>query len=193
MPEAKFVYVVRDPIARTISHYKMGVALMGERRSLSEALGDLSDQRSPYIASSLYGLQMELYLSHFGRERFHLVNQADLLGDRDAAMAGIFDFLEVDADAQLSGLDEELLNSSGWRAYSPRYLKIVNRYLAPAVRWVPRDLRRSVRRRVESVLWPPLKEPVLDDKLLARLKELYGAQADRLRELSGMPFPGWSV
>ena len=31
VPEARFVYMVRDPIARTVSHHRMTTALLGER------------------------------------------------------------------------------------------------------------------------------------------------------------------
>jgi len=59
VPEAKFVYMVRDPVERTISHYNHLVAPQGERRSLAEALGDL-DPRSPSICARLHGLPHDL-------------------------------------------------------------------------------------------------------------------------------------
>ncbi len=69
VPEAKFVYLVRDPIDRTMSHYHHLVADGGERRSLEEIFNDLSDPRTPCICASLYALQLELYLRDFPQER----------------------------------------------------------------------------------------------------------------------------
>src|SRR5215467_9662636 len=92
VPEAKFLYVVRDPVERTISHYNHMVASEGERRPLEQALGDLSDPRSPSICANLYGLQLELYLRQFPQERVMVVDQADLLGDRRSALRRVFAF-----------------------------------------------------------------------------------------------------
>jgi hypothetical protein len=193
VPEAKFVYLVRDPIARTISHFKMAVALMGERRSLEQALGDLSDHRSPYIASSLYGSQLENYLRHFPQERILVLDQAELRADRPATMARTFAFLGVEERAEVPGLDDELLSSGEWRQYSPRYVNLVDRFLAPSLRWIPRGARRSLRRSVERFLWPPLEKPAVEGELDERLRALYGQEADRLRELTGEEFANWSV
>jgi hypothetical protein len=193
VPEAKFVYLVRDPIARTISHFQMAVALMGERRTLKQALGDLSDHRSPYIASSLYGDQLENYLRHFPQERMLVVDQARLRGERGATMSRIFAFLGVDPAAEVGELEEELLSRSEWRTYSPAYVNFVDRFLAPPLRRVPRGLKRSLRRSVERFLWPPLEQPTVDEELRERMDALYAPQARRLRELTGEEFPGWSV
>jgi hypothetical protein len=193
VPEAKIVYMVRDPLERTLSHYKMGVALMGERRTLDEALGDLSDLRSPYIASSLYATQLTQYLRFFPQERIMLVEQADLLADRRRILRQVFEFLDVDPGVDREKFDERLLDSTAWREYSPEYLGFVNRHLAPRVQWVPKGLRRSVRQAVERVLWPPLEAPSLDGDVGERLTELYSEQAERLRELTGKSFLSWAV
>lgn len=193
VPEAKFVYLVRDPIARTVSHFQMGVALMGERRSLEQALGDLSDHRSPYIASSLYGSQLENYLRQFPQERILVLDHSALQCDRGATMKRVFDFLGVDPAFAVPGLEEELLSNSEWRTYSPRYVNLIDRYVVPPLRWIPRGVRRSIRRSVERVLWPPLEKPAVDGELRARLQALYAPQADRLRTLTGEEFAHWSV
>jgi Sulfotransferase domain len=193
VPEAKFVYLVRDPIERTVSHFQMGVALMGERRTLKQALGDLSDHRSQYIASSLYGSQLENYLRHFPQERILVLDQARLRSDRRAAMARIFAFLGVEESFEVPSLEQELLSKREWRTYSPRYVGFVDRWLAPPLRWVPRGLKRSLRRSVERRLWPPLEQPRIDAELRARLEALYAPQADRLRALTGEELAGWSV
>lgn len=193
VPEAKFVYLVRDPIARTISHFQMAVALMGERRSLPEALGDLSELRSPYVASSLYGTQLENYLRHFSQERMLVLDQAKLRSERRSTLARVFAFLGVDDGVEIPGLDDELLSNREWRTYSPRYVDVVDRFVAPPLRWIPQGIRRSVRRSVERFLWPPLEKPSVDGELRARLEALYSPQADRVRALTGEEFSHWSV
>jgi Sulfotransferase family len=193
IPEAKFVYLVRDPIDRTISHYRMRTALLGDRRSLQEALGDLTDHRSPYIAPSLYATQIELYLRHFPQERMLVIDHADLLADRRSTLKQVFGFLGVDEAVEIPQLSDQLLSSREWRMYSPRYLDLVDRFLAPPLRWIPRRVRRPLRRSLERVLWPPLERPSLDQELRGRLEALYAGEAIRLRALTGKEFPSWSV
>jgi sulfotransferase family protein len=192
VPEAKFVYLVRDPVARTISHYKMGVALMGERRPLEEALEDINPA-SPYVASSLYATQIELYLQYFPDEQMLILDHGELLSDRPATLRRIFAFLGVDPEAGQIESEEKLLDSAQWRTYSPEYLGFVNRYVTPRVRWVPRGFRRSVRRTVERVLYPPLETPTLDGEVGDRLRATYAEEANRLRQLTGLEFASWSV
>lgn len=192
VPNARFVYLVRDPVARTISHYKMTSALLGERRSLIDALGDLADRRGPYISASLYATQLELYLRHFPQERILVLDQADLQTDRRATLKEVCRFLSVDDSLNLSGLDEELLSSSQWRRYPTGYADFIAQFVAPRFRWVPQGFRRSVRSSIERLLWKPLEVDLPDD-LRERLEELYAPEVSRLRELTGKAFPSWSV
>jgi hypothetical protein len=192
VPDAKFLYLVRDPIPRTISHYRMRVAFLGERRSLQEALSDLSDPRSPYIWPSLYASQFERYLPHFPQERILVVDQADLLMERRATLGRIFNFLSV-TDTDSSQFDEVLSSSQEWRAYSPRYQRIMERVVGPSLRWIPVGVRRSVRRSMDRILWPALETPTLGDELHARLQELYAGEVERLRALTGQRFASWSL
>ncbi len=192
IPEAKFVYLVRDPLARTISHYRMGVALMGERRSLREATGDLAELRSPYLASSLYATQLRLYLEHFAAERVLVVDQADLLSERRRTLGEIFAFLGVADVGEQVRSEEELLSAAEWRTYSPRYLELSNRFLVPASRWIPRRLRRSLRRSADRILFPPLETPALDAESRGRLQRLFAPEVEQLREMTGKEFASWS-
>src|SRR5664279_2321988 len=48
IPDAKLIYLVRDPVARAVSQYRFSVSVENEHRSLREALSDLSD---PYSLS----------------------------------------------------------------------------------------------------------------------------------------------
>lgn len=193
VPEAKFIYVVRDPVERTISHYNHLVASEGERRTLEEALADLSDPRSPSICASLYGLQLELYLQHFPQERFMVIDQADLLNDRRSTVRRAFAFLGVDEDFDSPRFDDEFLRSSDRHTYPPWFARFVELQAIPRLRWLPPRVRHSLRRSVERTIFPPLQSAEPDDGLRSRLQDHFSGEARRLRELTGEPFPSWSV
>lgn len=192
-PEAKFIYLVRDPVVRTVSHYQHRVAMEGERQSLTEALGDLSDAYSPYLCPSFYAAQLDLYLRHFQAERILVIDQDELLKDRRAALRQIFSFLDVDEDFDCPRFDEELLKSNERHTYPPRFARFVELTLVPMAQWIPAGVRRWLRRTGERVLLRPLQTPTLEDDLRVRLGELFAADVARLRVLTGKPFPTWSV
>tara|TARA_R110002096_G_scaffold206808_3_gene393074 strand:- start:364 stop:1206 length:843 start_codon:yes stop_codon:yes gene_type:complete len=90
-PDAKFIYVLRDPVDRTISAY------WHDKRS-GHPLGDLRqavDQEPFYVDVSLYHSQISLYLRHFPRERFLFVDFEEIghdpvaVANRCIAFAGL--------------------------------------------------------------------------------------------------------
>ncbi|MGV1050494.1 MAG: sulfotransferase family protein [Solirubrobacterales bacterium] len=193
VPDARFVYLVRDPIERSVSHYRMAAALLGERRPLGEALRQaLREPDSRYIAPSLYATQLELYLRQFPAERILVVDQAELRRERRATLSQIFAFLAVSDEIDDAALAEEKLSGEGWRAFPEGYSSFVGGAVTPRVRWVPRRLRRALRGALERTLWRPI-DTNLDDRLRAQLERLYAPEAERLRQLTGKRFASWSV
>lgn len=193
VPDARFIYLVRDPVARAVSQYQHRVSLEGERRSLNEALGDLSDPYSPYLGPSLYMSQVDLYLRHFPQDSMLVVDQAELLSDRRSTLREIFSFLDVDAAVDSSHFDDELNTGVEHRAFPTAYTRMFGSVSPPLVRWIPQSFRRSVRRSVERVLWRPVEAPELDDAVRERLEQVYGGEVQRLRALTGKDFPTWSI
>src|SRR5436190_1843341 len=76
VPEARLIYVVRDPIERLVSHYHMAIATGRERRPLRAAVADFSE--SWYVAHGRYWMQLEPYLRRFAPEQVLVVDQDDL-------------------------------------------------------------------------------------------------------------------
>ena len=94
VPEARLVYVVRDPIARMQSMYMHQVSAGRERRRAEAAL--LDDR---YLGPSLYGFQLAAFLDHFDRSQV-LVIASEVLRDRPReALSAVFDHLAVDPAA----------------------------------------------------------------------------------------------
>ncbi len=190
IPDARLVYLVRDPIERLISHYHMGVATGRERRSLPDAIADLSE--SWYVAQGRYWMQLEPYLSHFPPERVLVLDQHELAHSRAAALRRVFAFLGVDADFVSNEFDEVHFTAMTRRRRRP-----VAKPALALSRALGDERSHKVRRRVpgpvRAVLTAPLERPGLDPELRARLKQLYAPDAARLREHTGLPLDSWSV
>ena len=96
IPDAKLIYVVRDPIQRIISHYVHRVARGLEKRSIDEVLADSGSGN--YIKTSLYFMQLERYLEYYSASNILIVLQEDLYHDRIQTLQNIFKFLNVDSN-----------------------------------------------------------------------------------------------
>jgi len=100
-PEARILYIMRDPIERTISHYWHAVAQRKERRDLVTAL----EQEAHYREVSHYAFQLEPYLSRFGSERVRVLTLEELRADPEAKLMELFGWLGVDAGFESTGTD----------------------------------------------------------------------------------------
>jgi hypothetical protein len=195
VPEAKFVYLVRDPIARTVSQYQMLVTEGQERRSFPEAIAKL-DSADPHLfhltCQSFYAHQLELYLQHFPRERLLVLDQADLLANRDATLRAVFSFLDVDPEYRSPQFDSELFKG-GERHRYPRSISRLKPLLRAPYRRLPEGLRESMRGSFERGFLSTVPKPEVGPEQRRRLVELFAADADRLRALTGLELRSWSV
>ncbi|MBA3806807.1 MAG: sulfotransferase domain-containing protein [Solirubrobacterales bacterium] len=198
IPDAKLIYLVRDPIDRAVSHYHFSVAVEDERRPLSEALTDFSDPYSLYTSPGLYVTQLELYRKHFRDEQILVIDQADLLANRQEALSEIFAFLSVDRTFVSPRFEEEVNTGDELNTYS--YFVVLHRRVQGSLllqrlllqRMSP-GLRRSIRQAIQRLFSKPLAAPELDPDTRARLQEYFAEEVRRLRVLTGKAFPTWSV
>jgi hypothetical protein len=193
VPHAKLVYMVRDPVERTVSHYRHAVAAGKERRTLRDAVADTADPCSYLACHSLYGRQLELYLREFPAENAIVIDQAELLDNRGATLREVFSFLRVDDAFTSAKFEAELWRTSDRRASPPGHASFIAGAIAPRTRWIPPRVRKHARRSYERVFWSRLDAAELDDESRARLRELYAGDVERLRALTGKPFSRWSV
>src|SRR3954451_8477086 len=105
LPDARLVYLVRDPVDRAVANYTELVMHRLETRGVDEALTDFDDVANPHLCGSRFGSQVERFLRHFDRSRLLVLDQADLLRERQATLRKVFEFLGVDADFDSPGFE----------------------------------------------------------------------------------------
>ena len=93
-PDARLVYLVRDPIDRLVSHYRHRVATGREWRTPDDAVA----ADPSYVAASLFGHQLSIHLRHRDLEQVHVARSDELGSDDDRARAALCDFLGIDHD-----------------------------------------------------------------------------------------------
>lgn len=196
VPQARIIYMVRDPIERIVSHYLHRVGQGEERRSLDEALDDI-DGEGPgmtLVYRSMYFMQLERWTRLFPESAVMVVAQEDLRDDRALTLQRVFRFLGVDPSfshpsfeaASNVSLDKRAPTRAG--AWLGRL-----RGRAPA-RAVPARLRRRAVRALRASARPlPERRPELSGARRRWLEEMLRDDADRLRAYTGQSFSTWSV
>lgn len=91
-PQAKLLYLVRDPLDRAVSQHRHHQRDGTEPRPLGEAL---TDPHSHYVLRSRYAARLMPFLDHFSPDRIAVVELADLHGRTRKTLASICRFLEV--------------------------------------------------------------------------------------------------
>ncbi len=185
VPDAKLIYMVRDPVQRMISAYVHRRARGNEQRSMAEVFSDPNLGGTGYLAQSLYHAQLERYLEHFDPDQVLVVDQEDLLRRRSATLSRIFGFLEVEEDFS-----------------SPRFGSLRNTTVSklPGTR-IGRRAHRLLERsgipgraRLGLALARAAPRPRLDEGLRRSIVDRFFADdVARLREQTGQRFESWSV
>ena len=96
-PDARFVYLLRDPVARTYSAYWHEVRAGNEARPFREAI----EADGYYLRVSDYRGQLTHYLEYFARESLLLLRFEDLVREPLAVARRTLEFLGVDAGPEL--------------------------------------------------------------------------------------------
>jgi hypothetical protein len=189
VPDAKLIYLVGDPIERTISDYAHHVARGLEQRSVDDALKDFADPENYYAAGSRYALQAGRYLEHFPASSFLVLDQSDLRDRRAETMHAVFSFIGVDPTFRSPEFEVELLKRGDYLKRGSAGWRLRESGLGQLFRRLPLRPRLRVARMARRVL-PTEPRPALDPTLEAELAEFLMPEVEQLRSMSGKPLEG---
>jgi hypothetical protein len=95
--DARIVYLMRDPIERTISHYWHRVAAGYEDRDMLTAIR----RTQGFLDYSNYAMQLRPYLGIFGREQVFALTTEELRDAPQKAFRRLFAWLGVDTEVSI--------------------------------------------------------------------------------------------
>lgn len=191
IPEAKLIYILRDPIERIISHYVHDYAHELEDRTIAEALACLD--HNPYVCRSSYYMQLSQYLEYFAQSNILILTLEDLHRQPKETMQKVFRFLEVD-DSFDSPKFSIIKHNSRYKRRKNR----IGRFLAqtPLMNMVER-LPFRFRGDAEILLFFPfsrkIERPALDGNLRRILTSRLQEDVNRLRQFTGYDFKDWCL
>ncbi|MEK6251403.1 MAG: sulfotransferase domain-containing protein [Actinomycetota bacterium] len=192
-PDAKLLYMVRDPIKRILSHWVHAKGAGYETGELDEVL---SVPDSAYVQRSMFWMQLQPYLERFDREQIEVITQEELQADREETMLKAFRFVGVDEAFTHEQFDREWEKSSAKQGDKYQVMEWLVKL--PGLRSFDRNFDRlpeSLRWMVEKVVHDPEKpsapKPELPDELFERMRGWFRDDVAGLQEFAGRRFDGW--
>lgn len=189
VPDAKLIYLVRDPLERIAAHWVHNYAKRREKGNLSETL---LHPNTSYVARSKYFSQLQRFLEFYGPEQVLVIENAQLRDDRAATLRRVFEFAGVDPDFDHPKFSQVRHSTSRKKRATKLGMRIQK---MSKTRWGTRIPRRFwVALDFALPLAKPISKPdgiaeALGEDVMAVLRE----DADRLREFTGLDLSHWSV
>lgn len=197
IPDAKLIYLVRDPLPRLVSQYYEEQTHNRANLPLNEwilrAL-DGDDARG-CLSRARYFWQISAYLDHFDRSQMLILKSDDLYHQRLETLQKIFMFLGVDPtfksphfwQLRYQRQDKRRKNRLGVKLE-----KIGNSDIA--LRLFPSE---DFRREVGKILYLPvskkIKKQAITDGLRQRLIDYYRDDLIQFQQLTGLDLSHWSI
>ncbi len=89
-PDARLIYLLRDPVERAVSHYRHSIRKGRETRPFAEAIREPDNH---YVQTSRYHYQLRAFLKHYDESRILLVESEKLRDDTRGTLDAISTFL----------------------------------------------------------------------------------------------------
>jgi hypothetical protein len=187
IPDAKLVYLIRDPIERMCSAYLHRVGSGREERPIEEAF----QYDEPYLNDSCYAYQLEQYLPYFDRRQILVIESAELRHHPQQALHRIWRFLGL-PDVPLGTDDLPEVNRTATKHERHPAIHVLAK---GSRRFTRRRVPRSLRRRLVRVgaRELDLSRAELPEGLRLELRRRLEPDVRRLRGYLGHDFHGWGI
>jgi hypothetical protein len=187
VPDAKLIFLVRDPLDRIAAHWVHNYA---KRRERGDLRATLLHPNTTYVLRSKYHAQLRQFLNYYALSQVLVIDQEDLRYKRVETVRDVFTFLGVDPGFDHPNFHRERhrttrkrrANVLGVRVQPLRQTALGSR--VPKAFWNALDV---------GVLGRPIPKPDVRSALGPEVIEVLHEDADRLRDLTGRRFEHWSV
>jgi hypothetical protein len=178
-PAAKFIYVLREPVSRTYSHYNHNARDGWEKRPYMNAI----QEDAQYLSASHYLQQLEAYWAFFPRDAFLLLPFEEIMKSPENAARRCFDFLGLPPPPEIELTRAKnvgfVYNPIGQKLHKLGLMELASRLLPDVVKqWLAPFVSRGI---------PPMSQ---QDKQTLALH--FQPHNQRLQEVTGFDTSGWT-
>lgn len=188
-PNAKLIYILRDPIKRAISEYRHGLA-MGLDLPPPE---ELYQEGDPGYDCSRYHEQLQPYLEYWSLDDIHILEFEDLVEDQWGTLSQLFEALGLpeiapdQEDIHTNSADDLQRVPSWWGGLRNR----------PLVEWVRSKTPRDMVTFLKSVFFrgsaTDLETIEFPQTTIEAIRKSLVEDVDALRRLTGRNFARWDI
>ena len=189
-PNARFIYIMRDPIQRTISHYWHEVRRGNEDRDLLTAIRE----NPQYVDVSNYPLQLEPYFQQFGRDKVLTLTFEEMVANPVKVIRNVFEWLEVDPCFEPANTEEKI-------HVTPRTFYQKNKFYRLRYTWpwsaiasiLPKKVRSAgLQLAVKKIDRESVSSP-LEKEVINWLQPIQQEQTKELSRMLEQDFPQWKT
>jgi hypothetical protein len=209
MPAVKLIALLRNPVDRAFSHYKMMVKRKKETRRFAEVVeeklqpGQLERERllppgtedKGYLTMGEYGRILEEYLQSFPRRQLLVLFTEDLEREPGLVLKRVLRFLDVNDDFVPANLGKHYhVGGTKRRIPVDEHALARHRYFRKALEFIPQASRHLFERRFLFwfMIWntrPDAASQKMPPEVRKRLNEFYREDAARLAQMLKTPLP----
>jgi hypothetical protein len=188
IPDARLLYMVRDPIERMVSQWMHNYSHGREQRPFNEVACE-----APYLDRSLYWKQISAFLEYFPRSRILVISCDELEKERRETMRKVFEFLGVDPEFYSHAYDVKMHRSAQKRRKTAVGAWLETTRLARGVEALP----QGVSRRLHKLMYYPfsrrIERPALTERDRLEIRQRVQEDTNRFRAFADREFAEWSV
>ena len=190
IPNAKLIWIFRDPVKRSFSHYlhawKKGSEQLTFRQYVRGRQERIKEHKyQGYVERSQYSIQVERYLSLFNISQMHFLLFEDLIRTPNEELNKIADFLGV------SGFEErpQVNSNRTLMPFSPASLRLAQKIAGRQSKLY--RIVRKLNKKLGAIL--PRSNPLIPSDLADELACLFAPYNERLTEITGLDLTPWKA
>lgn len=183
VPDARLIYLVRDPVDRIVSAWIHFTMMGAETRSFGEMVDEENFGASGHLLRTRYATQLERWGQHYPPDRIHVLDSRELSDDPAAALDRLFAFLGVPSEDVASG-SSHYGSSTGRRAPPPGIRQLAG--FGREANFDAAPWRRRLAHVVTSRIGRPIERPTPTPDQVERIHGLLEDELTRLFEVAGV-------
>jgi hypothetical protein len=187
-PDAKIIYIMRDPVERALSHYWERVKRYLEGRDLLTTI-----KNEPEIINvGYYAMQLKPYIETFGSDRIFILTLESLKADKTATLKAIFDWLEVDTNIRVPDTGKHNVGEAEVQQFIGAPLVSILRQ-TPLWSTIVKLIPKFITDRLRKLTKPVKRDMNQAPEAIAYLRPILQQQTKELTQLLNRQFPEWKT